>query len=318
MEHGSDFDKYVKIFDYNQNIVRFTSSNCKCIICEVGKLNGKHPNIYCTKVKVQPVKSQNKVCSKCLTTIAKGVQHDCTEATRKKNILALAAEEGFVVSKDVDKNFKVTINDLARIKTRMNLSDNDIKTLSYELRRCNDSYNRKIIEPHALQALSEYSHSIDSYFSLTQREGSCNPVVYCNDTIGFVEQIISKRKYEKENVHLKIGADSGGGSLKINVCVVDKKNSNDQKSKEKDSGVKKMFILALTDDTKESYDLIIFLWNLLKMNNLLDNYDCSFNADLKLIMIACGLMSNSSKCPCPYCDTSDLSIKGIYIINSYN
>lgn len=312
VKNGINFDQHVQIFNYNENEIRCKENACNCIICYAGEYKGRIKNIYCTKTKTKTNKTKqvtSKICESCLSPIGKGLPHDCHPITKRKNLLALVEQEGLNVTKSNKENFQVTTDDLSRIKNAMNLSDNNVKTLSQELRTCNNGYNRKVVESHAVTKLNELSHRLDNFFSIVKNEGKTT--VYCNDILEFTNYIISQRNCDKQNLHIKIGADGGGGSFKINLCIVTRSNCNKKQAK-KDSGVKKMFIIGMVNDAKEQYEAVKKLWNLINVNELLNTYECSFTADLKLIMIMCGLMSNSSKCPCPYCETNDLDLKGSF------
>lgn len=65
----------------------------------------------------------------------------------------------------------------------------------------------------------------------------------------------------------------------------------------KDTGVKKIFLLAVAPDTQENYPNILLLWNLLKIND----FEGTVATDLKLCNILLGIMSHASKTPCSWC-----------------
>ncbi|KAJ8675724.1 hypothetical protein QAD02_011510 [Eretmocerus hayati] len=66
----------------------------------------------------------------------------------------------------------------------------------------------------------------------------------------------------------------------------------------KDSGVKKLFILALAPCTQESYTNLKLLWDALNINSC----EGTIATDLKLANLLGGLMQYSSKYPCTWCD----------------
>ena len=75
-------------------------------------------------------------------------------------------------------------------------------------------------------------------------------------------------------------------------------NENVVESKFKDSGVKKVLLLGLSQDTEENYANISKLWNLLQIN---DRFKGTLATDLKLANILFGLMSHASTYPCTWC-----------------
>lgn len=66
----------------------------------------------------------------------------------------------------------------------------------------------------------------------------------------------------------------------------------------KDSGVKRLHIIALAPKLPEKYEYVRLIWNLLE----LDNFEYVVAGDLKIINIIVGIMAHSSSNPCPYCE----------------
>ena len=74
---------------------------------------------------------------------------------------------------------------------------------------------------------------------------------------------------------------------------------NDMK---KDTGVMKLFIIAITDDTKESYVTVKLLYDLLNLKVLKElGGRVTIATDLKMANIIMGLMNHASKHPCTWC-----------------
>lgn len=106
---------------------------------------------------------------------------------------------------------------------------------------------------------------------------------------------------------LKIGIDGGQGFLKVCLSVQSPgKNSVDVKSVRQtyeqgvlakqflDSGVKKIFILAITPHTQENSKNVAMLWSRLEINSL----DPFIATDSKLANLLVGIMFHSSCFPC--------------------
>ena len=101
---------------------------------------------------------------------------------------------------------------------------------------------------------------------------------------------------------IKIGIDGGGGSLKITLSVMgpEFQKGRARKDRSKDNGVKKIHLLALAQGVGESTESLRFLWDLLKLNEVLPEATLIV-ADYKCINLLCGLSGHSSKYPCPFC-----------------
>ena len=130
--------------------------------------------------------------------------------------------------------------------------------------------------------------------------------VMCNNVPDFIDVILRERLLEdKDSVLIRIGIDGGGGFLKICLSIFDINGpfSNVQSgvsNKFKESGVKKIFLIAIVPNVPENYVNAKKLW----INLCLQNLDKRFPVatDLKLCNILLGLMSHSSMNSCCWCD----------------
>ena len=136
---------------------------------------------------------------------------------------------------------------------------------------------------------------------------------------------------------MKFGIDGGNGFLKVCLSVQftdddasynEPKGYNRQKYEDgvcakdfKSTGVKKLFILAISQCTQENYDNVAEIWKILKINNFID----SVATDLKLANILAGIQAHSSTYPCTWCEIDRHNLKdcGIYrtfenVLNNYN
>lgn len=309
IKYRESFTNHVKVFDYQKHRFAYERGGveCSCVICSVARLKLNKRNIYSTKNDKSTLLDESKLCMKCFTTIGRGKPHNCAAATRRRNLKIIAENEGLEVSGKV-RNTRVTLDDMIRIRARLNLSMNEVKILSYELRHCNKNYNRAAVEPNLMNQMQKSSHRLDSYFKSEIDSGKV--YIYCLDVCSLVNHIIHLRNNDVNDVHIKIGMDSGAGTFKITLNIVLKENSQDRRlDRFKNSGVKKLIVLSVCTSTKEDYASAKKMWTMSNLDALLNNFQCTVHADLKLIMIITGLMSCSSKCPCPYCDTSDINEK---------
>lgn len=119
-----------------------------------------------------------------------------------------------------------------------------------------------------------------------------------------------KEKRSISDVHLKLGIDGGGGFLKVclsvQASIIDNTSSERKRTryidgisikKFKDSGVKKIFILAAVTNPQENYDNVKHLFSALGINY----FKGTIATDLKLANILVGIMQHSSSYPCTYC-----------------
>lgn len=209
----------------------------------------------------------------------------------------------------------LSTNDMKMMKTSYNLSQNTTIGIAAFIRR--KTRKRKIIEPNLKKHLADSIHSVDKFFEaksfdfVNVKSGVSSPitknVVYCKNLHGFLEYVKNNR--EVFGTHLKFGIDGGGGFLKFCLSVQSleedspthskrRKYTDDTPSKRfRDSGVKKLFILALAETTQENYDNVLQLWTTLEI----DKFDGTIAVDLKLANILCGIMSHSSLHPCTWC-----------------
>ena len=178
-----------------------------------------------------------------------------------------------------------------------------------------------------MQSLSQLDKTLEPFFtsveckfnSSTKKdrdEGSKvdRSVSYCKDFPGLSNYLKSERGLVvgESDLREKIGIDSGQGFLK--VCLNLEEVKGDESTLEvkrsrlsysegafnslfKDSGVKKLIILALVEDINEDYDNLKTILELVKVD-----IDSVFALDLKAANILMGIGTHSSTHPCVWCD----------------
>lgn len=219
----------------------------------------------------------------------------------------------------------ISIDKVAEIQNELNLSFRATKGMVSSLRSA--TKKQKLFESNLEKKLLAKNHIVDKYFEFkminfvyTKAEVQTQApqiTVYCNNVESFINSVMEKRKVNK--AHLKFGIDGGNGFLKLCCSVVEllddeDKNSSLKTNKKlkifKDSGVKKLLILAIAASTQENYDNVSKLWSLLEMNK----FKGTFAADLKLINILLGIMPHSSSYPCAWCNShkNELHLCGVY------
>lgn len=96
------------------------------------------------------------------------------------------------------------------------------------------------------------------------------PVAYCKDLDGLI-QLVNERR-ENIDTSPKFGIDGGGGFLKICLSIQSLTLSTEVPDKPpgkkfKDTGVKKLIVLAIAPNAQENYENISRLWDLLQINH---------------------------------------------------
>lgn len=101
-----------------------------------------------------------------------------------------------------------------------------------------------------------------------------------------------------DEVLVRIGIDGGGGFFKICLSIF-LMTREAEKASFKDSGVKRLFILAIAADIQENYENMMKLWRGLKMHSVETPFTIA--TDLKLCNILLGMMAHGSSHPCCWC-----------------
>jgi hypothetical protein len=221
------------------------------------------------------------------------------------------------------KNQPIPATEIQKMMVKQNFSLNQVKNQTFMERTF---HGRKSVESDCMKKLQEMDRRVEPFFSTTTVEfDSSNKdersqgikvkrsVVYCHDLPGLTKFLKDNREYDDDDESwLKNGVDGGGDFLK--VCLnMEKKGDpvRDQPkksrfsysegafaSKFKDSGVKKLIILAIAEDTYENYANIKILLDLIKINDV--EYINAF--DMKLANSYIGIGTCASTYPCAWCE----------------
>ncbi len=210
----------------------------------------------------------------------------------------------------------IPASELKKMMQVNNMSLNQVKKQSFMIRTWQ---GRNSIEPRTLNTLVEMDRTLQPFFKSqdVELEGHKNTLVkrsitYCHDVNGVIQHIKETRGYSSEStLRSKIGIDSGGDFLKVclNLDVVDSDNSPKKKAKFaykegacasefKDSGVKKIIILAIVENVTESHGNLKIILDLLGIQNI----DCVHAMDMKAANAFIGIGTASSTFPCTWCE----------------
>ena len=278
-----------------------------------------------------------KICSKCFTKLYRGCSHSSAQCSSRRNkidsIIDLSSPTSIARAasridvspmplgrpKGIEQVRKelFTVDDIYRMGQNLNLSSRGIKTLAQDIRIATGS--RKAIEKNVMQDVQQKNHRLDEYFEVqkfvyrhkdkeTKLERNFErETIMCNNITEFVEAVLRMRDREwGDSLLLRVGIDGGGGFFKVCLSVFDKDDpfphiESNLSRKFKESGVKKVFILALVPGIQENYVNVKRIWVNLCLHRL-QKYTIA--ADLKLCNILLGMMSHSSCHPCCWCDAT--------------
>ena len=212
---------------------------------------------------------------------------------------------------------------MSNLMTKRNMSAAAAEDMCSAIRTI---FRRKSVEPGIREKIQEHGHLLDEHFKLTnlrfiiknpngQQEENDRTTILVQDADNFIQGMIKARGYNPSTSLVKLGLDGGGGFFKITINIIDKERevkSPTQKSSrrlfsqgvapetQKDSSVKKLFIIALVPDIPESYENMKVLFNELK----LDRVKCVVATDLKLANIVLGLSAHGAIHSCCWCEAN--------------
>lgn len=262
-----------------------------------------------------------------------------------KGELQLAAERGPAMNLLLSPppptpSTTVSASNMAQLQNDLNLSGNKTLKLASNLRYAHG--RRFAVEGGLKKKLAEKDHVVDDFFSVQQVQfvkiekekivqEDMRWTVLCKDVSGLIKKVKNDRGIcEEDEVLVKIGIDGGGGFLKICLSVfkTEKEENPGVPSKRrkrhsleegvtsgghgqlKDSGVKRLLLLAVVPSVQENFENLKLLWAKLGMHDL----ECPFTiaTDLKLCNILLGVMAHGCNHPCCWCDVhrSHLDEKG--------
>ena len=123
-----------------------------------------------------------------------------------------------------------------------------------------------------------------------------------------VDDIIRERNIDDKDLLVRMGMDGGGGFHKICLSVFQLQRNTAGYGKRldekfKDSGLKKIIILAIVPEVQENYANLKRLWLEAGIDKITRGYTIA--TDPKLCNILLGMMSHSSSHPCCWCDAKN-------------
>jgi len=210
------------------------------------------------------------------------------------------------------------------VKPKVNptFSSSDVSSLQLSLGASNRSIERKVlpfirritqnrysVQSNTTQFLQDRDQQLSNYFAVAQLKlesgndaKEFREVVYCTDVEELIHYISSKRDIDLDTRTVKVGIDGGGGFLKFCLSVYTDQDAVEMVNPKvtfADTSVKKIMIIAIAQDVKESYDNIVQILNILNIDKLSITF--TYALDLKLANIIAGIQAHGSTHPCLWC-----------------
>ncbi|CAH0552516.1 unnamed protein product [Brassicogethes aeneus] len=245
---------------------------------------------------------------------------------RKTGVTKEEADRAATLIKPQIKDSHISANDFCDISFQFNWSNDQTCNVTSAFRK--RSGNRHIISSFIDKTLMDRSHQVDSFFDVKEitfinfkKEKETNvtkTVVYCSDVIGFLNFIKEKRNISETHKSL---SKRWRYFFKNMLCTEVKSQSKSQSKRPrmvhgsniKDTGVNKLFILALAANVQENHSNIFVLWTLLKIEKCYD----TIAADLKLLNILLGIGPHSSMYPCLWCTANQHELDKISALRTF-
>ena len=319
---------------------------CQCTICTRARIYGGAWNKFRKDFKsgkdLIKLGKGDKLCPKCFSKIYRGSNHS-QEACRSKETLAenLSVVDPKILKKALQKqNIDVidkkdapvagpshvwTTEDAKLLKKKTKVSGEQLKKILQVVRTKEGPGH---VQPYIRENMAKDKKVFAPYFDVQKAKFQESetvpdmdrevPVLFCHEVDGFIDKAASIIGKSAEDLDLKLGGDSGKGSLKTTLTMTDPSPpppSKKARVTHKD-GVQALasmrgqhcFILASLPnrDPKigETYDNMKLIFDLVKIRESKYWSKFTFTGDLKIIMCCLGLMACGSKYGCPHGECS--------------
>ena len=270
--------------------------------CTVGSAKKHLANM----VAQLPTNGQGQVVAECLKGLASSSSSkDGSGAEMRLNQLRGGNRLSVRVGKaQTSKPTPISTEFLVSLQKKLNCSENKLLMLCREFRKEGVKF-----DPNIQEELQSLSHSLDSFYKVEKLDFTGKnadkedvPVeldlVYLQDADAFITHVIGERNLDAEKVIVRVGLDGGQGSFKVVGSIFETTSHEVDTPGEKLAGANKLLVFALAEDLSENYNNVRVVVEKLR----LDELDCCFASDLKLINVLLGISSHSGKFGCAYCE----------------
>lgn len=298
--------KFIINYEKSDKYPEKICATCQLIISQHLKYGASDRNVvvfdYETK-KIVPRLNGLCNCYICLAAVVKGRPKKASKGRPKSKHAPRQVSSLAVQQSETGHSLQQVI----RIKQALNLSQNQTRVLSRELRTTESGYKKNRVVKGLHKMLHGVSHSMDDLFKVVKVGGHSG--VICHNLVQFLERIKTHRGIP--NPYVQIGIDSGGGSLKVTMTIRETPQEGQGKSGKiyKDSGVKKIFLIGEIVGAAETHSIVKELWNKLRLNEFYEKQKFYIAADLKMVNDLVGISTFSATNPCCYCTATQLMIK---------
>lgn len=323
-------------------VYSFRFKSCSCFICNVVKNSTnvsqlRKSHVGKTHLKKKPAVDHH-LCSKCLSVIGKGVNHVCARHTLLRNaehILKSKSIEEQVTSKIVKekdngnqvavlknshgKESQVYLNkppaiptfsleDIIEIQQEQGNSERKQGKLLKKLRQ-----KKCKIETNVPKKLQSTTDEVASFFSVESvmievgekktRSLEQRPLVFCNRPYEYAHFVAVKRGFDPLEVITIMACDAGDNSLKVGFSIAPVTGPSINRNGRQYSGVKKIHILALVQNTPETYANIRTVFHKMDLRDPTKLPGQAWiTGDFKMTNKLIGVQEHSCTFPCAYCD----------------
>ena len=276
------------------------------------------------------------ICLRCQTTVPtwKFKQHVCSNRVLTKNLIKTTskaktkrAAESFASStiksakkspkgsirlsqpdggrklaltlgaaKETSPREKMSVSQITKLKREGNLSERSTRKVASAV---NKSFKKGSIEKNYKKKIANLNKVYDDFIKISKItiNGNSHDLIHVEDLSEYCLKICQDRGVDPQRQLFRFSADKGQNKTTFSLSIVDLDEDENILPEYKTSGVNKMHIFAVVK-AEESYVLLN------KVLNKVNFYDCKylFVADLKIIMLFCGLMTCASNWPCYACE----------------
>ena len=183
---------------------------------------------------------------------------------------------------------------IASIQKEQGLSNNQTEGMIIQLNTARPD-GKKIVETGTREKLAKRVHDLSELHAKSEItvEGQTYPVSHITNLDALIDHVLDKRGLKLSDVIVRLSLDSGQGSLKLSMNVIDlvtrdtllqfgKKTRKTRKTRRlgefKDSGVQKILILAEVEDLDESHEAFHKLFDLINVGEHPFTNACDFKA----------------------------------------
>ena len=168
---------------------------------------------------------------------------------------------------------KLSMETIKELCLNLDLSKRGCESLISTINR---DTKKKIVESNVMKTLNQAEQKIGELYTINNmyldvRKGEdkqMRSVVVVKDTSGYVLDLIQERQLDPTTAMVRISIDGGQGFLKICTNIFDPKELQSHDQKYLDSGVQRIQILAMVEDSAETYDNMKAILDILQLNDL--------------------------------------------------